>query len=209
VADYIGRQRQELVGRLKERLQRLRDGDLDLPRVVVLEGPSGTGKSRIIRELYKELRSEVMEGFEPYWPDLEGSREARGLGRTSPMRDRKVLGPGFQGFEWESQALPTFLWLSLKLEPDENSQFLRVRGELNEALLVHEPAMLLARVATVGWGDRTKASFVRSLQQLGSTSGEEVLDQAINAALEGAGVAGLSVPFSSAAIDASRKIVRE
>jgi hypothetical protein len=58
----------QLVRDLRTRLNRLVAGDVSVPRVVVLEGASGTGKSRVIRELYRRLQSTQPEP--EYWPPL-------------------------------------------------------------------------------------------------------------------------------------------
>lgn len=211
VPDLVGDERKELVQRLVALLDRIKGGDVDAPRMIVLRGTSGIGKSRLIRELYGILRAEVIDGFEPYWPDLDRPPASAGTGGLGawPMRNRKVLGPSVQGFEWESRALPTVLWLGLQLRESEAGQLLRIRGEIEEALQWHEPAMLLARAELLGWDERARGAFVDSLRSLDSASGDQVLDVTSTLALEGLGVAGASVPFASPAIDLSRTIVRK
>lgn len=70
-------------------------------RAVVVEGPSGVGKSRVIREVYAALVAQ--QPVPQYWPELP-------LAPRNPLAGRQVLGPGRREFVWEPNALPSFLW---------------------------------------------------------------------------------------------------
>ena len=55
----------QIVDDLLKQLRDIQNGDTASPRVVVLDGPSGVGKTRIIQELYLKLREN-----DPYWPPM-------------------------------------------------------------------------------------------------------------------------------------------
>ena len=94
---------QNVVDLLLDRLEALRDPDCDLPRVVVLSGPAGSGKTRIVQELYARLRSERED---TYWPAMGDAARTRGGAGTDPMVGRKVVVPSID--VWPAGALPTF-----------------------------------------------------------------------------------------------------
>lgn len=78
-------------------------------RIVLLEGVSGSGKSRLIRELYSWLRTERSDKF---WPPLESQTD--GLVGFEPLQDRKALGPSLNALGWAGKSgLPTFGWWEL------------------------------------------------------------------------------------------------
>lgn len=52
--ELLGADFNDLVGSLHDRVRAVQAGEL-VPRVVLLEAPSGSGKSRVIRELYGRL----------------------------------------------------------------------------------------------------------------------------------------------------------
>jgi tetratricopeptide (TPR) repeat protein len=62
---FVGDQRRNLVTRLHELFTDVRDGGG--PRLVLLSAPSGSGKTRVVQELYAALAAEQPEP--PYWPD--------------------------------------------------------------------------------------------------------------------------------------------
>ncbi len=82
-------------------------------RIVLLEGPSGVGKSRIIREVYGSLTSKQEDP--PYWPSLVDNRE-------NVVQTRKLIGPGRSAFRWSPGAYPNFLWwdISCRISDDRN-----------------------------------------------------------------------------------------
>lgn len=76
-------------------------------RVVVIEGASGVGKSRVVREVYGALVNR--QGSPGYWPPLL-------LPPRDPVAARKRIGPGRDPFVWPAHALPEFLWWDLTCE---------------------------------------------------------------------------------------------
>ncbi len=94
---FVGEQHLALRNSLLDQIQPRARGF----RAVVIEGPSGVGKSRVIREVYSALVSQQPEPS--YWPTLPGSTQ-------NPLAGRQVLGPGRMDFIWEPNALPSFIW---------------------------------------------------------------------------------------------------
>jgi len=154
----------EILDALLQRLADIVDGDLEGPRTVLLEGSSGMGKSRIVRELYARLRRE-----DPYWPALETVAPEEIARDPLPMR--KVIGP--ESFVWAAGALPTFAWWHF-----EGYRF-DARG-LSDAVAQARPRIEQHRVPLqVAWG---KASSM--LEKLGSRK-DDIIEEVQQAALEG------------------------
>ena len=109
----LGAGHREIVETLLARLERVADPGCDKPRVIVLRGASGVGKTRIIQELYERLRT---MGEDRYWPPLAPvTRQPLGAG-ADPMPGRKLVAPPLTGFVWPEEALPTFGWWGLNCE---------------------------------------------------------------------------------------------
>lgn len=98
----LGSHREE-VAYLVEHLNGIVAGE-NLKPIVLLEAPSGYGKSRIVREFYSSLVAS-----QRYWPELPSAER-------DPMSMRKVIGPDMTEFVWEDGVLPTFTWWSFNCE---------------------------------------------------------------------------------------------
>ncbi len=121
-----------MVVRLEERLNALARGE-HVPRVVILEGPSGIGKSRIVREFYRALCRDLEggprregdapsgDGRRPYWPELEEGTRSDGVS-VDPLPARKFMGPAHEGFTWVPEAEPAFAWWDLQCERIDRAQ---------------------------------------------------------------------------------------
>lgn len=173
--ELLGGHRQ-VVEDLVERLEGLQRGDVRSPRVVVLRGDSGAGKSRIIREVYKRLRDASTEPI--YWPSLatgEGvDRGPRGVG--DPMALRKEISPSLEGFLWPANALPSFGWWGFNCERLSTNAGLDVVRAARPQLDAHHLPVLLAWRQAAGVGEKIQAKRDAILR--------EVRDAAIS---EGAG----------------------
>ena len=89
-AELLGDGHRRVLKDLVSLLSSLQTGDTQSPRVVVLEGASGSGKSRIVRELYRRLRAG--EPSPGYWPELPEEWSVTKAG-VDPIPNRKRLGP--------------------------------------------------------------------------------------------------------------------
>ncbi len=74
----VGAGHNRVVEQLLQVLVQLQSGDADTPRLVLLRGPSGVGKSRVVRELYERLRDAQPDPG--YWPPLTDHGMATGAG---------------------------------------------------------------------------------------------------------------------------------
>jgi tetratricopeptide (TPR) repeat protein len=123
VGSFVGTRNHDLVDFLVERLQQIRRGE-PVPRVVLLEAESGSGKSRIVREVYERLRSDPT--IQPtnaagigYWPVLTSDSAETPPGMRG-LPARKVLGPSVANFQRPEDSLPGFFWVPVhcNLSPD-------------------------------------------------------------------------------------------
>jgi len=117
--DFLGEDFHLLVSDLIERVKDVKAGR-DKPRFVLLEAPSGSGKSRIVRELYEAMRNDP--DLQPkdsagvgYWPSLLSDTYVVD-GINSGFKERKVLGPDPVDFRHNGQALPGFLWMPVRCD---------------------------------------------------------------------------------------------
>ena len=118
----------QIVDDLLKQLRDIQNGDTASPRVVVLEGPSGVGKTRIIQELYQKLREN-----DPYWPPMQEPVRVETAG-ADPMAARKLVAPNPKDFTWPAGALPSFGWWGLNCERLSKDSYLDAVAELRPQL---------------------------------------------------------------------------
>lgn len=120
-----------LVGQLDERVNDL--ANHPHPRVIILQGASGIGKTWTIQELYAHLRTSTQD---KYWPDLEQAQYRLGTG-LDPMPTRKEVRPSLENFVWPANVLPAFGWWGFNCERLNNGQFFDVVGAIKPQLDAH------------------------------------------------------------------------
>ena len=207
MAEFVGESRQAALQTLLDRLEAIKSGDTSLPRIILLEGPSGYGKSRIIRELYSELRQRTIGDYPQYWPalnDPEISSTSRG---ANPLTDRKVLGPPVADFEWAAQSLPSFLWLTTAFSPDTHLQFETVRSQLLEALRWHNAPLLMAHTEIDGLDDRVRQQLARKLRSIRSSSPDEWASQTMGVLEEVLGLLDIGLPGMGYAMQGVKRAI--
>ena len=162
--------------------------------LVVLSGLSGTGKSRIVREVYRRLRAQ--QSLPSYWPDLTPTGGAfvgdDPEGGLSVLGFRKSVGPDSADFVWPARSVPDFLWWQIGCQRAAAGGFLDAQTLFTNELLRHrEPAQ-------VGWaraaGGKLWATFTKLLL---IKAGGAVVDEARGEAMQKglAEVFGQAVPF--------------
>jgi tetratricopeptide (TPR) repeat protein len=178
----LGEGHSALVHDILSRLDRLVAGDVSLPRVIVLEGGSGTGKSRVVREVYRSL-----QGCQPspgYWPALlESDRPVADAG-SDPMPARKRLGPSTAGFVWPADALPSFAWWVFDCDRMPKGDLLDVIAQAGPALRAHLPAVRLAWRDAAGWQARMsggREQVIARAREALAEGGVEAVDQLLAA----------------------------
>ena len=176
-----------VVGLLLERLEALRDPGCDLPRVVVLSGSAGSGKTRIVQELYARLRSDRGDA---YWPAMGDAVRTRGGAGTDPMAGRKVVAPRIDGFLWPAGALPTFGWWGLNCERLSSGTSQDVVSAMRSQLEAHTLPLTMARRRVEGWTDKTRRLTVGAVDEVRSA----FVDEGLGAAFDVLKKHGISIP---------------
>lgn len=186
----MGEGHQQLLARLVERLAEIRTGG-DAARVVLLVGETGAGKSRLVRELYRELQA--AQPVPGYWPPLREDDAAPGrAGDVVPLPLRKVVGP--EAFTPAAGTVPSFTWWALdcaRLGPGDLVAVAQARPALERHLL---PA-LRAKATHLGVGGRVLGqldaviSGTRAAGELPVPDHDHALRQALNQALDALGEA--------------------
>ena len=139
-----------VVDALSSTLRLLCSGDSAQARVVVLEGHSGTGKSRVVREFYRRLQAD--QTAPTYWPELaEGVQGNVGAG-VDPLADRKKLGPSANGFVWPAGALPAFLWWTFNCDRMQHGDLLDGVAQARAEISAHLIPAAIAWRSVAGWG---------------------------------------------------------
>jgi len=198
-----------VVGLLLERLEALRDPGCDLPRVVVLSGSAGSGKTRIVQELYARLRSDREDA---YWPAMGDAVRTRGGAGTDPMAGRKVVAPRIDGFLWPAGALPTFGWWGLNCERLASGSSQDVVSAMRSQLEAHALPLAMARRQVEGWKDKARRLAGEAVEEVRSA----FIDEGLSAAFDALKQRHISVPFGSTlvkwgfkGVDASWRRVQE
>ncbi len=168
--EFVGKERQDLVDFLAARVDALGRGE-DVPRVVVLEGPSGIGKSRIVRELYLSLCRDLEGGPRldsdepasddagPYWPELD-QIERTEAASVDPLPARKSVGPAREGFFWAANAIPAFAWWDVQCERIDRAQNDGAAAAFQKWWEVHGSALI--------WGWSNRAGAIEELSKRGA-----------------------------------------
>ena len=179
---------QNVVDLLLERLEALRDPDCDLPRVVVLSGPAGSGKTRIVQELYARLRSQQED---MYWPAMGDAVRTRGGAGTDPMAGRKVVVPSID--VWPAGALPTFGWWGLNCERLSSGSSQDVVSAMRSQLEAHALPLVMARRQVEGFKDKTRRLAGEAVDEVRSA----FVDEGLGAAFDVLKKHGISIPCGS------------
>ena len=198
-----------VVGLLLERLEALRDPGCDLPRVVVLSGSAGSGKTRIVQELYARLRSDREDA---YWPAMGDAVRTRGGAGTDPMAGRKVVAPRIDGFVWPAGALPTFGWWGLSCERLATGSSQDVVSVMRSQLEAHALPLAMARRQVEDLKDKTRRLAGEAVDEVRSA----FIDEGLSAAFDALKQRHISIPFGSTlvkwgfkGVDASWRRVQE
>ena len=200
---------QTVVDLLLERLEALRDPGCDLPRVVVLSGSAGSGKTRIVQELYARLRS-LQE--DTYWPAMGDVVLTRGGAGTDPMAGRKVVTPPIDGFVWPAGALPTFGWWGLNCERLSSGNSQDVVSAMRSQLEAHALPLVMARRQVEGLKDKTRRLAGEVVDEVRGA----FVDEGLSAAFDALKRSHISIPFGATlvkwgfkGVDASWRRVQE
>jgi tetratricopeptide (TPR) repeat protein len=126
---FVGEARQRVVDDLVDRVQRLQH-----PELVVLSAPLGSGKTRIVQEVYRRLAAEQSEPR--YWPPAIIDPDEAGI---DPGRNRKLVSPAqvsaVRGADMR------FLWWGVSCQERQTGRLLdAVLGD-GEELTRHAAAM--------------------------------------------------------------------
>lgn len=190
--DLVGAEHHQVLDSLMQRVERIAGGDLDVPRVVVLEGPSGGGKSRIVRELYRRMRATY--GAD-YWPGVDEAGAGSTVSRD-PLPGRKRTGPGIDGFVWPENQLPSFGWWQLHCERMQAGEVMDVVGQARPELEAHLVPLALAWGHAASLGEKAGAKrdamerrARETLAEGGLEVATEVIEQVAGLALPGLGLA--------------------
>ena len=181
---------QNVVGLLLERLEVLRDPGCDLPRVVVLSGSAGSGKTRIVQELYARLRSDRGDA---YWPAMGDAVRTRGGAGTDPMAGRKVVAPRIDGFVWPAGALPTFGWWGLNCERLASGSSQDVVSAMRSQLEAHALPLVMARRQVEGLKDKTRRLAGEVVDEVRGA----FVDEGLSAAFDALKRSHISIPFGA------------
>ena len=192
----LGRGHQLMVEHLLDRLSRLQAGEA-VPRVMVLRAESGTGKSRIVREVYERLRraQPLGDDGEGYWPALPVVAGGPG-GHGEPMPVRKVIGPNPGTFDRGEGAAPSFAWLFLTCGRRESGDIIEVAFDLGTQMRRHARYLVWAWRQRTEDGEQVQAwlrhewkTVVEKSATHGGVEGIAVLLNALGAVVPGVGVA--------------------
>lgn len=167
------------------------------PRVVLLQGPSGVGKSRIVREFYEAMRQRL-PGGDPYWPPL---READENCSSDPLHTRKVLAPPTAGFTWPADALPTFTWWEFRCQGLDAGDLLNVLQQAESNIAVHSLPATLSIHAHLGRLKSFRHKLIEEIRVGLRESREDLIQEILTQA-------GLALPGAGWIVYGGKKAVQ-
>ncbi|NPC97851.1 hypothetical protein [Nocardioides sp. zg-DK7169] len=180
---FVGATHNDAVETLLARLRSAQE--TNSAHFVMLRGPSGIGKSRIIKEFYERLRLETADS---YWPPMADWGH---VDSADPLQGRKLLAPPTDGFVWGSDALPTFTWWAFECHKNESGDVLDVVAQAGPSIRAHAiPAGLAVRRSKGGLRSTFDEGLGRVRKALGDSKGDLVLE-----ALDKLGVAVPGLPW--------------
>lgn len=141
--NFFGITHKQLRDQILGNIKAIQDGDMTTPRIMILQGESGVGKSKIIREVYASLRAQSLEDYEQYWPNLvdELHLSTKG-GMVDPLSERKILGPTERiTFTKKEYAVPTFNWIPIKFQNGPFDYINTACAQISSALNTHRLAL--------------------------------------------------------------------
>ena len=163
---------------LLERLSAIANGAND-DQIVLINAPSGAGKSRVIREFYHRL---VLTQRSPYWPPL-GPDNRRDSPTIDPMARRKVIGPSARDFIWREDSLPSFSWWSFNCEQMSTGGSIDLIAEGKQQWETHALPIAIAARELQDPGTISKRVFEIGTKKLWEAFKDEGSDLAIDALL--------------------------
>lgn len=140
------------------RLGKLSDGDTELPRVVLLRGPTGIGKSWTIQQFYNQL---CASADNQYWPKIDADVAA-----ARPLASRKLVGPDPREFVWGAVAVPTFGWWGFNCERLERGVVQSVLDEASLQIDVHWLPLKQRWNQVAGIGQKAKKAWKEISQRM-------------------------------------------
>ncbi|MEP9394541.1 hypothetical protein ABLE94_20115 [Gordonia sp. VNK1] len=151
------------------------DGGSGESYVYLLEGATGVGKSRIIREVYEILRESLHDASAPaYWPPLPPEQSGSETGLGFLAMNRKILGPDVSSMQWLPNVLPTFAWWSIRCEPKgvAGSGF---HASLESQLKAHGRPLEAARRAGLGTGAKVVETVAPTAKDIAAIGADEAM----------------------------------
>lgn len=175
--DLLGEGHHRLLAMLLARVEAVTAGESGVPRVVLIEGASGMGKSRIVRELYQVMRNRY--DADGYWPQLDehGGNASRS---RDPLPGRKVIGPSVDDFLWPANALPGFGWWQFHCERMYAGQFMNSVTQIRPEVDAHLVPVALAWSYAASVGDKwtaKRAAVTARVRQVLAEGGVEAASQ--------------------------------
>ena len=189
--ELLGREHRKIVDGLVDRLHRIQV-DEPVARIVLLEGASGVGKSRIVREVYERLRADqpTNSDGEGYWPALVGAGEDQApVPGREQMPVRKILGPKVNGFVRPSETLPAFFWWPVACDQLTDGSMIDVVGSLDTQLRAHFRFWVEAFRRQASSGQQFRKWLRREAPKEAAEIAREGGLEAVSAALDSAGIA--------------------
>lgn len=202
MANFHGASRYLLLNDLLEHVAAVQRGEPDSPRIALLEGPSGVGKSRLIREVYERLRDTTIGDFGQYWPTLRGQGTNAG-----PIAHRKVLGPPPDGLIWEPDSLPSFVWLTLAFTPAGHLPLTTSYPQIQDAMEWHSVPVMLALAELDGVGEKARQALRNARRRLAGMTADDWERLSGQALIEVTGLLGAALPGASHAFAATRSAI--
>jgi tetratricopeptide (TPR) repeat protein len=210
----LGEGHQQVADDLLARFAAVSDGDGGTHRVVLLEGESGAGKTRIVRELYERVRAEerwrpLNDDGQGYWPSLADFETVGSVPGREAMPERKVLRPPREGFVRPAETLPGFFWWALTCDQHSDGGLSVTVRSLLSQVESHLDFLIEAYQQRVSRGVRAKHWMLRDGRTVAAESAKDTALESMSHLLDATAgvvpVAGLAFPQMVRAAQAFRE----
>lgn len=136
-----------IVDQLFDRVRSIQRSNASEARVIILDAPSGSGKTAIVRALYDKLQKmEAKRNTPSFWPALEEWPKPDGAqrARKDPLPERKVIGPPPHRFVWRRGSVPTFGWWAFHCDRNQVGGHIDLVQTASEQFKAFAPGLMLA-----------------------------------------------------------------
>lgn len=176
--NFFGDVHRNLRDIILDKIDGISKGDVKQPRIVILQGESGLGKSRIIKEVYDGLRQTTFKTYGQYWPDLSNGLNEKSVESVrDPLSERKVLGPtDLVTFTWVENSIPTFNWIPVRFEMGSSDFMNTACTQISNSIQLNGLPLLVGNQIMFSATEKISKALFDGIRMLRNSSTKDYVD---------------------------------